>query len=133
MMGTRNYDWLAAVSGFALFAWLLPACGGGGANDTTTSSSQQLYRSNCAQCHGAAAAGDIGPNISGSTRAGIGGWTREQFFKAVRGGVDDEGQQLCAQMPHFSESALSDEQLASIHDYLLTVVNDREVTASGCR
>ena len=131
MMGTRSYDLLAAVGGFALFAWLLPACGG--TDDTTMSSNQQLYRSNCAQCHGATAAGDVGPNISGSTRAGIGGWTREQFFKAVRGGVDDEGQQLCAQMPHFSESALSNEQLASIHDYLLTVMNDREVTASGCR
>jgi mono/diheme cytochrome c family protein len=97
------------------------------------STSQGLYRSNCARCHGATAAGDIGPNISGSTSAGIGAWTREQFRKAVRAGVDDQGQPLCERMPHFSEGALSDEQLNGIHDYLLTVMNDRESKASGCR
>ena len=130
-MGTQSHHLLAALGGFALFAGLVAACGG--ANDATMSTSQALYRSNCARCHGATAAGDIGPNISGSTSAGIGGWTREQFRKAVRAGVDDEGQQLCEQMPHFSESALSEEQLAGIHDYLLTVVNDRESAPSGCR
>jgi mono/diheme cytochrome c family protein len=130
-MGNRTYQLLAVVGEFAFFAWLLAACGG--ANDTTMSGGEGLYRSSCAQCHGITAAGDVGPNISGSTRAGIGGWTRQQFFKAVRAGVDDEGQELCAQMPHFSQSALSDEQLANIHDYLLTVVNDRDSKASGCR
>ena len=131
MMGIRSYGLLAAVGGFALFAWLLPALGG--ASDATMTGNQGLYRSNCAECHGTAAAGDIGPNISGSSRAGIGGWTREQFFNAVRFGIDDEGQRLCARMPHFSKSALSDEQLTGIHDYLLTEVNDREWKASGCR
>jgi mono/diheme cytochrome c family protein len=129
-MKTRNYKYLA-MGGLALFTALLPACGE--AHDTATSSSQELYRSKCAQCHGTTAAGDVGPNISGSTGAGIGAWTRAQFFAAVRAGVDDEGQQLCARMPHFSQSALSDEQLAGIHDYLLTVVNDAESKASGCR
>jgi mono/diheme cytochrome c family protein len=91
-----------------------------------------LFATNCSSCHGPKAAGQIGPNITGSTSAGIGSWTAAQFMTAVRTGVDDEGEQLCSTMPKFATSDLSDANLAAIHDYLLTLMSDTENPGTGC-
>lgn len=121
-----------ATTGIVLsFALAVAACG----NDSRDQSAKEgaaLFATNCATCHGPAAAGAIGPNITSSTSAGIGSWSEEEFFRAVRTGVDDEGEMLCEVMPRFSQSTLGDNQLASIYDFLLTLVNDTENAGTAC-
>jgi mono/diheme cytochrome c family protein len=122
----------AVIGFFCLAAGALAACGSS-SNDTGTSETgESLYRSQCATCHGAQGQGDLGPNITGSTVAGIGSWTSAQFTTAVRTGVDDEGEPLCSGMTRFSTSVISDDQLTKIHDYLLTQINDTEHEPTGC-
>ena len=101
-------------------------------SSATGETGESLYKAQCSSCHGTQGQGDIGSNITGSTTAGIGSWTAEQFATAVRTGVDDEGKQLCAEMTRFSTAALSDAELTKIHDYLLTQVNDTEHEPTGC-
>lgn len=120
---------LSILSGLALVS-LLAAITGCSSDDnkdnnnTDSSSGQALYTNNCATCHGSKGEGGIGANITGSTTAGIGSWTAAQFTSALREGKDDEGMQLCAAMPKFTASQLSDAQVTSIHDYLLSQMND---------
>lgn len=116
-------------------AAFLPACGSSDSGDSTDQSSktgQELFASQCSACHGTQGEGSIGPNITGSTSAGIGSWTAAQFATAVRTGVDDEGEELCTQMTRFSAAALSDDQVTKIHDYLMMQMNDTELEGSGC-
>jgi mono/diheme cytochrome c family protein len=122
---------LSILSGLAVVSLLasLTACSSDdknndGNNNTDSSSGQALYTTNCSSCHGSKGEGGIGANITGSTSAGIGSWTAAQFMSAVRDGKDDEGVQLCATMPKFPASQLSDAQVTSIHDYLLSQMND---------
>jgi len=118
---------LSILSGLAVMSLLasLTACSSDDKNNNGDSSSgQALYTTNCSMCHGSKGEGGIGANITGSTTAGIGSWTPAQFLSALRDGKDDEDMQLCATMPKFSASQLSDAQVSSIHDYLLSQMND---------
>jgi mono/diheme cytochrome c family protein len=126
----NTFTLLAAL--LCLAAAALPACGSNSSDSSTGETGASLFTSQCATCHASQGQGDLGPNITGSTTAGIGSWTSAQFATAVRTGIDDEGESLCSGMTRFSTSALSDTQLTKIHDYLLTQVNDTEHEATGC-
>jgi mono/diheme cytochrome c family protein len=122
----------AAVLGILVVAALSACSSNDSADSSTGETGASLYKSQCSLCHGTQGQGDIGPNITGSTTAGIGGWTKAQFTTAVRTGVDDEGEALCDLMTRFSTTTVSDDQLTKIHDYLLSQVNDTEHEATGC-
>jgi fructose 5-dehydrogenase cytochrome subunit len=115
---------------------LTAACGSDDKEETGTpntgSNGQALYKSNCSACHGDTGAGSLGPNITGSTSAGIGSWTAEQFRKAVREGVDESGGTLCTGMPKFATSQVSDADVESIRTYLLTQKSDTANAGSLC-
>ena len=120
---------LSILSGLAVVSVLaaITACSSSDNKDnngTDSSTGQALYTTNCSTCHGTKGEGGIGANITGSTSAGIGSWTAAQFMSAIRDGKDDENMQLCAAMPRFTASQLSDAQVSSIHDYLLSQMND---------
>jgi mono/diheme cytochrome c family protein len=68
----------------------------------------------CVSCHtrpgGAPLAGGFGlktpfgviysPNLTGDAQTGIGGWTPDQFYRAMHNGVDDHGQNLYPAFPY---------------------------------
>jgi mono/diheme cytochrome c family protein len=68
----------------------------------------------CMSCHlregGAPLAGGLGletpfgviysPNITSDKNTGIGGWTSEQFYRAMHDGIDDEGHNLYPAFPY---------------------------------
>lgn len=127
-----------------LAAAALSACDGGGAPDAGVSGSA-AYAANCASCHGAKAAGSLGPNITFSVSAGIGSLTLDQFSAAVRtgvrpaaGGTDGgsgggaDGGVLCDQMTRYTKAALSDATLESIYSYLQTLKDDTKNKGSYC-
>lgn len=107
------------------------ACGDSG-NGSSSSAGAELYASNCATCHGPEGAGNIGPNITGSESAGIGGWTEEDFATAVRTGIDDEDEELCSQMPRFTPAQLSDGDISEIYAWLHAQSDDTENPGTGC-
>lgn len=85
-----------------------------------------VQRGGCAGCHGGPSLGgsdtpvtgsmSYGPNLTPDEATGIGGWTDEQIIRAIREGIDDEGETLCPDMPRYSE--LTDEDAHSIVRYL---------------
>jgi cytochrome c2 len=102
---------------------------GSAANGATLFMSQSLA---CNTCHADDASGGIGPNISGSTTAGIGSWTYSDFHNAVRLGEDKSGtKKLCFLMiaiPATPSTAggpsVSDQGIADIYAFLQTKKND---------
>ena len=72
----------------------------------------------CNSCHGANGQGELGPNITLSTTAGIGSWTYAQFHDAVRLAKDKDGTKLCAQMVAFEEKYASEQDIADIYAFL---------------
>ena len=58
------------------------------------------------------------PNLTPDP-AGIGTWSDQQLALAIRSGVDNESQQLCPQMKHFSE--MTDFEVYSIVKYLRSI------------
>jgi mono/diheme cytochrome c family protein len=86
---------------------------------TTTTSS------GCGSCHGTAAAGGLGPNISSSVSAGIGGWTQAEFRDTLRLRKTKDGRTLCDYMPLITPSILDDQGIADIYAFLKsTAPND---------
>lgn len=79
---------------------------------------QALYtQRGCNGCHGVNAEGSAsGPNITGNAMAGIGTWTQDQFSKAVREGIDDDGTMLCTTMPR--TPSLTATQLADLFAFV---------------
>ena len=122
------------LASLAIFGFLFGplACGNDSHQGGSAKEGAVVFAASCATCHGPEAAGGIGPNITSSVSAGIGTWTEEDFFRAVRTGVDDEGETLCALMPRFAPATLSDVQVSSIYAYLQTLVNDTENAGTGC-
>lgn len=96
---------------------------------------------NCTSCHtreggtpfagGVAFKTDFGTlyssNITSDTKAGIGGWTLAQFVRAMREGVDDEGEHLYPAFPYPEFSKLGDADLADLYAYLKTLAPSGEV------
>ncbi|MEO8901967.1 MAG: c-type cytochrome [Polyangiaceae bacterium] len=79
----------------------------------------------CSSCHGADAAGSLGPNITPSTTAGIGGWTEEQFFQLVRNRKSRAGTTVCMEMSPsadgkpFTTALVSDKEIADLYAFLM--------------
>jgi mono/diheme cytochrome c family protein len=87
---------------------------------------------NCANCHSRADGDpfsggvefktDFGTiystNITPDTTAGIGEWTEAQFVRAMREGVDDEGQHLYPAFPYTAFTRVSDADLSALFAYL---------------
>jgi len=90
----------------------------------------------CASCHtvekdGALLAGgrelktDFGsfftPNITPDAETGIGGWSDEDFLRAMREGISPEGDHYYPTFPYTSYARMSDEDLLDLKAYLETV------------
>ncbi len=87
---------------------------------------------NCSNCHsredGEPFAGGVefktdfgtiySTNITPDTTAGIGDWTEAQFVRAMREGVDDEGQHLYPAFPYTAFTRISDTDLSALFAYL---------------
>lgn len=100
----------------------------------------------CASCHTDQAAGSAplagrdapfpgtqvyAPNITPDSDTGIGGWTDDDIISAIRVGVDDEGDTLCAKMPRFG--SLSDADAKALVAYLRSLSPVRhDVPSSVC-
>ncbi len=88
----------------------------------------------CAACHTASAgnyAGGVplstpfgtllGSNITPDPETGIGGWSREQFRRAVKQGISRDGSQLYPAMPYTDYANMTDDDVDAIWAYLQTV------------
>jgi mono/diheme cytochrome c family protein len=94
----------------------------------------------CTACHtapggkpfagGLALASPIGTifstNITPDKKTGIGNFTLDDFDRAVRHGIDDEGVTLYPAMPYPSYALLSDEDTAALYDYFMHGVEPAE-------
>ncbi len=61
-----------------------------------------------------------GSNITPSADYGIGRWSREDFYRAVREGITPGGRHLYPAMPYNSYYMMSDQDLDDIYAYLMT-------------
>jgi mono/diheme cytochrome c family protein len=90
----------------------------------------------CTACHsapggkafagGLALASPVGTiystNITPDKKTGIGAYTLDDFDRAVRHGLDQEGGTLYPAMPYPSYSRLTDQDLAALYDYFMQAV-----------
>jgi alcohol dehydrogenase (quinone), cytochrome c subunit len=58
-------------------------------------------------------------NITPDKESGIGKWTLDEFDRAVRHGIDDEGVTLYPAMPYPSYALMSDEDIAALYAYFM--------------
>ncbi|HET7539072.1 MAG TPA: cytochrome c [Polyangiaceae bacterium] len=77
-----------------------------------------VYQQQCAACHGPYAAGNQGSNITLSQTAGIGAWTYQQFYDAVRFAKDKDGSDLCVFMPAFLPKDVSEQGMLDLYAFL---------------
>jgi mono/diheme cytochrome c family protein len=61
------------------------------------------------------------PNITDDKDTGIGGWSDAQFIRAVRRGVDDQGQPLYPAMPYPAFTYMTDADVLAIKAYLFSL------------
>jgi mono/diheme cytochrome c family protein len=61
------------------------------------------------------------PNITPDHTYGIGGWTEEQFLRAMREGVSPEGEPYYPVFPYISYTRMSDDDLRALKAWLATV------------
>lgn len=59
-----------------------------------------------------------GKNIT-PDKTGIGGWTEAQFHRALREGIDDDGQYLFPVFPFPSYTGMTDDDIADLYAYLM--------------
>ncbi len=67
-------------------------------------------------------------NITPSKTAGIGGYTSEQFARAVRDGVMPDGTQLYPAMPYTSYSKMTDADVGELYNYFMHEVQPVDAT-----
>ena len=60
-----------------------------------------------------------GPNITPDPKFGIGKWSEAEFHRALRSGVDDDGDYLYPVFPFTSFTHLTDGDIADIYAYLM--------------
>jgi mono/diheme cytochrome c family protein len=94
---------------------------GNAANGATLYASMAIA---CNSCHGENAEGTLGPNITGSMTAGIGGWTEAQFYQVVRNGVARSGMKVCTEMVPFTAAMLPDQGIADIFAFVMSKSSD---------
>jgi mono/diheme cytochrome c family protein len=58
------------------------------------------------------------PNITSDKQTGIGGWTEEQLARALREGVDNEGNHLYPVFPYTSYTKVADADVQAIYTFL---------------
>jgi hypothetical protein len=146
---------------FVLAAWVIGACVGepAGADSVATppapsqsavSPEQRglgfVRARGCAECHQSSnsrdgvLSGQTTPlrgthaypaNLTPDPDTGLGGWTNAEIVRAIRDGVDDQNEPLCASMPHFSD--MKDEEATAIVEYLRSLGPvHREIPSSDC-
>jgi mono/diheme cytochrome c family protein len=116
---------------FVMFVCAVPTIGCGGSD--SASSGQALTANNCGSCHDSGDGSYSGstksvvdnamvyaPNLSSDPDTGIGGWTDDQVFNAVKNGIDDEGKTLCIAMPRWGRK-MNDQQIHDIVGFLRTL------------
>lgn len=85
----------------------------------------------CNGCHGASGEGNsTGPNITGSTTAGIGAWTLAEFTKAMREAIGRDGMKFCTTMTPYPN--LTDQQVADLFAFLKAQKNDTVQRGMAC-
>jgi mono/diheme cytochrome c family protein len=104
-----------------LFGAALAGCGDDGAPAVPNPGAEAVERGGCAGCHGGPSLGgsdtpvtgtmSYGPNLTPDDMTGLGGWTDEQITRAIRMGIDDEGQPLCPAMPRYEQMTDEDARL----------------------
>lgn len=67
-------------------------------------------------------------NITPSKTAGIGGYTAEQFARAVRDGVTPDGTHLYPAMPYTSYAKMTDADVADLYQYFMHEVQPVDAT-----
>lgn len=82
------------------------------------SNGRAVFISNCAGCHGANGGGNIGPALT--TADGPKSWTLAEFTLSLRQGKTPE-RELNSTMPRYSETQLTDEQIADLQAYIKTL------------
>ena len=72
----------------------------------------------------------VASNITPDKETGIGGWTQEEFNRAVRKGVGKHGEYLYSAMPYPAYSKVTDQDMVDMKAYLDTVapVNNHVVS-----
>src|ERR1700686_4748756 len=60
----------------------------------------------------------VAPNLTSDLETGAGGWTDDQFARAIREGIGHDGRALFPMMPYQDFRTMSDEDLASVVVYL---------------
>ena len=68
-------------------------------------------------------------NITPDVKSGIGKYTLDDFDRAVRRGIDDEGLTLYPAMPYPSYALMSDEDIAALYAYFMHGVEPIQSTA----
>ncbi len=146
MTGTRSWILgagmlaVAVGAGFAVFAWEPPLApvevdAGGFPEDLVQRGEQLAAVGNCAVCHttdgGTPYAGGYsvetpfgviyGTNITPDRETGIGTWSEAAFVRAMRDGVNREGQHLYPAFPYHFFVRIKDEDLRAIYAYLMTL------------
>lgn len=74
------------------------------------------------------------PNITPDMSTGIGAWSLADFDRAVRYGVDKDGQNLYPAMPYVSYAKVSDEDIKALYAYFkygVPAINQTEQPNSG--
>ncbi|MBL8921049.1 MAG: cytochrome c [Myxococcaceae bacterium] len=85
----------------------------------------------CNGCHGASGEGNsTGPNVTGSTTAGIGTWTLAEFTKALRESIGKDGMKFCTTMTPYPN--LTDQQVADLFAFLQAQKNDTVQRGMAC-
>ena len=123
---------IAAAGGMALLA----LAGAARADDAAVTRGAYIFAAaDCVSCHtdkkhdgaplagGRALATDFGTfyskNITPDKEHGIGDWSLEQFKRALREGIDDEGQYIYPVFPFASFTGMSDQDIADLYAYIM--------------
>lgn len=143
--GQGRHRWRPALMFFAVFALCALALawlpGMSLASTTPVYSAQQVQRGarlaaigSCAACHTSDAAAPYAggvplhtpfgvvysTNITPDTETGIGGWSRDEFTRAMREGVSRDGHQLYPAFPYDFYTRLTDDDIASLYAFIMT-------------
>ena len=69
----------------------------------------------------------VAPNITPDVETGAGSWTDEQLARAIREGIGHDGRRLFPVMPYMNFRNMSDEDLASVINYIRSIEPVRNV------
>ena len=107
--------------------------GGGGSSGLTGADNGKVVAQKalpvCTSCHSKDYGGDgYYPNITNDMATGIGSWTDAEIKSAIREGKGKGGEVLCAEMPHYAASQISDSDLSDLVAFLRTQSVSRTIS-----